>query len=245
MQHIPRSRTFLRAAFACTLACNLAACESWQPEEDAETDLEARPRIRVPDPILPVEEGQSADLLQQYAKRDRIEPEEPATWELPGKSKRVAVALLITAAKDRPEDLHLFLTPDATWGMPDTRQFGRRRVFDGDGGERFLQAFRKAARRFPGNASWTSEPQVPGIQAMVSSGAEPMWTYWASRAERIYTRMIVRDGAAKIDYIGFFEEPPTEPIRVRPELHAKPPMAAPYRQPPSGMGGPPAGRPMQ
>jgi hypothetical protein len=231
MQHTSGCRSLFRAAFACALACSLAACDATFAPEDPENDFEARPRIRVPDPIEPADEGQTADLLQQYAKRDRIERKESVTWELPFKSKRLAVALLITAAKDRPEDLSLFLTPDATWGLPDTRQFGRRRVFDGDGGDRFLRAFRKAARRLPGKASWITEPQVPGVQEMVYSGAEPMWAYWESKPEHIYIRMIVRDRRAQIDYIGFFEDPPPDRIHVRPELHARPGLIPSYRQP--------------
>jgi hypothetical protein len=213
------------------LAYSLGACDPQLPAAAPEAGLEARPRVRVPDPVLPAEEGQSADLLQQYAKRDRIDADEPSTWELPFKSKRLAVALLITAAKDRPEDLALLLTEDATWGWPDTRQFGRRRVFDGDGGERFMAAFRKAARRFAGNATWQNQPLVPGVQEMVRSGAEPMWSFWEHRPERIYLRMIIRDGHAKIDYIGFFEDLPQAPILVRPEYGVAPGLAPPLRRP--------------
>lgn len=231
MQHISGCRGLVRAAFACTLAWSLGACDSSPPPRDASTDLEARPRVRVPDPIQPAGEGESANLLQEYAKRDRIEPDEPATWDLPFKSKRVAVALLITAAKDRVEDLPLLLTPDAAWGLPDTRELGRRRVFDGDGGERFLQAFRKTAQRFPANATWENRPLLPGIQEMVRSGAEPMWSYWENLPERIYVRQVVRDGRAQIDYIGFFEEIPQDPIHVRPAYGLPPNLTPPMRRP--------------
>ena len=221
----------VRLAFGCTLACSLVGCDPNLPPEASETDFQARPRVRVPDPIQPVEDGQPGNLLQQYAKRDRIEPDEPATWDLPFKSKRVAVALLITAAADRPEDLPLVLTPDATWGLPDTRQLGRRRVFDGDGGEAFLQAFRKAAQRFPSSAPWQNQPLLPGAQEVVRSGAEPMWSFWENQPERIYIRKVVRNGQAKIDYIGFFEELPQEPIRVRSEYGMPVALTPPMRRP--------------
>lgn len=231
MQHGSRLAIGVRAAFACALGCSLFACAPDKPPEDLEIDLEGRPRIRVPDPIQPAGEGESANLLQHYAKRERIEAEEPSTWDLPFKSKRIAVALLITAAKDRVEDLPLLFTADATWGLPDTRQLGERPIFAGDGGETFMQAFRTAAQRFPSEAHWENRPLTPGPQEAVRTGAEPMWSYWENLPERIYIREIVRDGRAWIDYVGFFETLPDQPIRIRSDYGLPPDLTPPLRRP--------------
>lgn len=207
----------LLLAFACEMG----------PPEDFEPPP-ARAPIRIPDPVAPPEEGVSADLLQQYADRPPVESHAIEQWELTYQSKLLAIALLSTAANDRLEDLPLVLTPDATWGLPDPRKFGARRIFAGDHGAQFLAAFRAAARRFPSGATHRTQPVLDGVQGVVRVGAEPYWTYWVSGNDRIYLREVIYRGRPYIDFVGFFEELPDEPIHVADRVI--PPLAAPVRQ---------------
>jgi len=209
----------------------LAACEL--PLDPVEA---SRPRLRtrVPSAIQPVEEGMSANLLEQYAARQPILQLEADAWELPFQIKRLDIALVTIAAHDRLEDLHMVLTPDATWGLPETRRFGARRIFDGDGGEAFLAAFRAAAARFPGTAKWETQPLASGPQDIIRNGAEPLWSFYSNANDRIYFRAVMHAGVARIDYVGLFEEVPTTPIKVI--GHGKPvPLAPMLRRQPQGM----------
>jgi hypothetical protein len=192
----------------------LVGCEL--PLEPIEESRPRRPN-RVPSAIQPVDEGMSA-----YD-----------AWELPFQSKRLDIALVTIAAHDRIEDLHLVLTPDATWGLPETRRFGARPIFAGDGGEAFLAAFRAAAMRFPGNAKWETQPLASGPQDIIRNGAEPLWSFYSNANDRIYFRAVMHAGVARIDYVGLFEEIPTEPIKVI--GHGKPaPLAPMLRRAPQG-----------
>jgi hypothetical protein len=220
---VPRSAWTLLGALALGPACD------WSPPPV--DDSPARRAVRIPQPIEPPEEGVSVDLLQAYAKRDPIPREESELWELPFQSKRLVVALLILAGKDRLEDLDMVLTPDATWGLPETRRLGARPIFGPDGGEAFLAAFRSAARRFDEKAVWKTTPLPTGPQEAVRAGAEPLWSYYVNGDDRIYFREVLYRGAARIDYVGFFEEVPTAPIQVVDHGH-RPPMGPPVRRAP-------------
>lgn len=225
----PNSR-FVGVYLACVVGAGVLACQpELLPAEDFA--LEERPPVRVPEPVEVPAEGADKNLLQRYVEREPLDPNEPQTWELPFKSKRVVVALLITAAHDRLDDLPLILSPDAMWGLPDTRMLGARPVFNGDDGEAFFDAFRKAAQRFDGDADWVNKPLLPGMQEAVRAGAEPMWGYYSIGPERIYIRQVQRGGRTWIDYVGFFEELPSEPIQLRPELAMPAPMVPPVRRP--------------
>lgn len=201
-----------KSAWTVLLALVLSpACDGTPPP--SHDDRPQRP-VRIPEPIAAALPGAPADLLQGYLHRDPIDPREADLWELPFQSKRLAVALLIIAGKDRLEDLDLVLTPDATWGLPEPRRFGARPIFDGDGGEAFLAAFRSAAARFPEKAQWQAPALPIGGQELVRSGAEPMWSFYTHENDRILLRMVVQGGRARIDYVGLFETVPTEPVRV-------------------------------
>jgi len=180
----------------------------------------------VPQPIQPQTDG---DILQHYAARPDVSELEPRTWELPFQAQRLAIAMLIIAAKDRREDLPLVLTEDARWGYPDRRQFGAVPILGPDGGEAFLAALRSAAQRLPAKSRWKTAPIAPGVQPFVRSGAEPMWISVGTGVDAIIVRERVVGGVAQIDYVGFFAAPPAEPIHVygRPAI---PPLVAPPRR---------------
>lgn len=174
------------------------------------------PKPHVPQPIAPAEEGVSADFLQQCVAREPITAEEAEHWEMPFQSRRVAVGLMIIAAQDRLDDLDLVLTPDAMWGLPETRRFGARPIFGPNGPHEFVHALREAARRFPEKPAWRTLPLTMGTQETVRSGAEPLWSFYENGNDRIYFRMVLRDDKARIDYVGLFEGgPPDGPVIAR------------------------------
>lgn len=205
----PMAVTWLARTLLAVIAAGACDADPGVPEQAAVH----RP-VRVPQPIAPADDDTSANLLQEYAARDPIEQREADLWELPFQSKRIVVALLITAGKDRLEDLDMLLTPDAMWGLPETRRFGARPIFAGDSGEGFLRAFRAAAARFPGKAKWQTQPLAAGPQEVVRDGAEPLWSFFGNGNDRIYFRKVMYGGHARIDYVGLFEELPTEPVKV-------------------------------
>ncbi len=190
------------------LAC-LSACDPYVPREPPPEVVQPE---RIPRPIDPGVDNESKNLLQLYAARPPITAAESETWRLPFQGKRIAVAMLISAALDRPEDFELVFTDTAMWGLPDRRRVGARPVFDGDQGHTFLAALRKAAQRFPETATWTSQPVLPGLQESYRVGAEPMWTYWSQGDEHLVTSMVVVGGVARIDYVGFWEDGPIKGI---------------------------------
>ncbi len=221
----PARLATLAPSLLLALACDPA------PQGDLLETPAVRAPIRIPDPIAPAPAGVSADLLQKYADRPPVDPRGVELWELTFQAKLIAVALLATAASDRLEDLRLLLTPDATWGLPDPRRFGQRPVFGDDRGEAFLAALRAAAQRFPADATHKTQPVLDGVQGVTRVGAEPYWTYWVNGNDRIYLRLVVYRGRAHIDYVGFFETVPEEPIRVADRV--VPPLSAPVRRPAS------------
>jgi hypothetical protein len=222
---LPWSAWTLPAALALGPACN------WSVPPTDETP--AHRAVRIPRPIAPADEGTSEDLLQAYAKRDPITRREADLWELPYQSKRLVVALLIIASQDRLEDLDLVLTPDAAWGLPETRRFGARPIFGSDRGEAFLSAFRRVAARFGAKAKWQTQPLPTGPEGAVRSGAEPLWSFYANGNDRIYFREVLYRGVPRIDYVGMFEDLPTDPVKV--VGHGVPvPMGPPARHAPGG-----------
>ena len=162
----------------------------------------------------PAPSVEAGGLLAEFSARSEVAPSESEEWELPFQSKRLAVALMIAAAHDRPEDLAFVLTPDATWGFPDTRRFGQQSIRADDDGRAFLSILRSAARRFPAKTPWRTQPLRSGHQELVRTGAEPMWSYYDNGADRIYLREVLYQGRARIDYVGFFAELPTAPINI-------------------------------
>ena len=241
------------AAGAWLLAITLGCDPNLPPEPPS-----PRAVVRVPEPVPTVEGDASRNLLQAYIDRDpdvvkvRSVPadgaptrtiqvpttweDESHTWRLPFQSKRVTAALVIAAAHDRLDSLRYILTPDATWGWPDLRRPGAVPVFAGDDGEAFFQAFRKAAMRLPDSAGWRSYPVPPGIQMLHATGAEPMWTVYAEdQLSLIVMHLVLWRGEARIDYVGFFEELPTE----YPDASAYGPLppVVPARRPPPGSEG--------
>jgi hypothetical protein len=185
-------------------------------------------------------------LLDEHAERDRPSVAEMQTWQLPYQAKLVIVSLLGMAARDELEDLPHYVTADARWGLPDRREIDARPILEQDDGLAFLTAFRNAASRFAGkirddessgphsrqkSATFACPPMLPAVELLVRNGAEPMWCYFSSydKLDWLVFRMTVRDGRAKIDYVGLFEERPTGHVTVQ-RTDPPPPVVPPVRR---------------
>lgn len=223
----------------------------------------AEPVERVPRPISPVVGEASRNLLQSYIERDpvvadtrRVCPEgrpacrddetvtvpitweqESHTWTLPYRAKRLVVGLMIAAGHDRLDSLRFLLTPDAQWGWPSTYRIGARPVFAGDDGEEFLRVLRAVAERLPERTKWVSQPAPPGVSVLLSTGAEPMWTYYVDGQNALLMHLVLYRGEARIDYVGMFETAPEEAaemVKAYAQTHGEPPpFAARLRPPPA------------
>jgi hypothetical protein len=144
--------------------------------------------------------------------------EESQTWRLPYQSKRLIAALLIAAAHDRLESLRFLLTPEAQWGWPSTLRLKARPVWAGDEGETFFQALRAAGQRIPEKPDWTSYPVPPGVEMLLRTGAEAMWLHIVAKQgapgkevrDALLFHLVTYQGAARIDYVGLFEQLPEE-----------------------------------
>jgi hypothetical protein len=206
---MPTSRIVRLAACFVLVA---TGCEAPAYVPDA---TRPEPAVHVPQPVAPAEDGVSADFMQVCVLREPFDEAESDHWEMPFQSRRLAVALMIIVAQDRIDDLDRVLTPDATWGLPETRRFGARPIFGPDGPHEFVHALREAGRRLPAKPSWRTLPLTMGTQESVRSGAEPLWAFYENGGDRIYFRMVMREDKARIDYVGLFEDgPPRGPISI-------------------------------
>jgi len=182
-------------------------------------------------------------------------------WQLPYQAKLMIVSLLGVAAHDDLEALPSYLTKDARWGLPDRREIEARPILGEDDGLAFMTAFRNAASRFAGkvpddessgphstqkSATFACPPMLPAAELLVRNGAEPMWCYFSShdKLDWLVFRMFVRDGRARIDYVGLFQERPTAHVVVD-RTDPPPPVVPPVRRrgiEPGGRGRPVPGR---
>ena len=158
-------------------------------------------------------EGADESVLAKYVERELIPP--TPDFVLPDKSMRLGVMLLERAAKDSVQDFERIFAADARWGLPDRRQLRGRPVLE-DGGWAFLEGFRTVTARL-GKDSRLSCPALsqPGSE-MVADGKAPMWCTWVSAdgLDLVVLRMAMIEGSARVDYVGFFPDRPTEPMRA-------------------------------
>ncbi len=245
-------RSALTLVLATTLAATSSGCEGAHGDDPSEAPTAAPQAARTARPVpAGTFEGDPVSLLDQYAERDPATAREAATWTLPFKAKRMVVALLIAAARDRLQDLPLILAADATWGLPDRRQLGERPVFAGDGGAAFFDALRASAARLRGvlegqagrGATFNCPPMSPGAQEAVRTGAEPYWCYYISddNLDLLVFRLQVIAGRGRITYVGLFERRPTGPIAVG-RTDPPPPFVPPMLRDPSAAPPPPLPR---
>lgn len=214
------------------LACNTSHRAGKVPREN--TVVETPPPTPAPRP-LPAgsAEGVPEHLLHEYVDRDPATEAEIRTWQLPFQAKRIAVALLILAARDDMTGMSDLFTRHARWGFPDRREYDARPILDG-GGREFFEAFREVASRFGRKEAFYCPPVVPpAAQLYVRSGAEPMWCAYLSRdgVDVLAFKFVYENGSAKIDYIGMAMTRGVQP-RGGPK---PPPMTPQIKRGPSSM----------
>ncbi len=182
-------------------------------------------------------EGVPEHLLHEYAQREPAPEAEVATWDLPAKSKRLVVELLVLAARDQVNGLQRVMAKQARWGIPDRREFEARPVFADDDGRAFLDTLRQVAARLGRKENLNCPPIMPpAAQTYVRNGAEPMWCFYSSNdgLDILAFKLILEGGNAKIDYVGMHPERPAG--MIPPRTGAPPPPMTPLvRRPPGGM----------
>lgn len=224
-------------ALAATLAT--AGCDASQPSSEISNPAPQPASARVASPVDPGDEGTARNLLQHYRARDLVGGRmsipsgrklhyESGAWQIPFQSKRMIAALLTTVARDEAGELSATLAPHATFGAPDARRPHARPIFAGDNTDEFLRRFRNAAERFDAQATYNNPSNFQmGIQEVFRTGAEPMWAFYENGLDRILFRFRVHRGLAVIDYVGFYDDAPTEAIdysALGPERPMTPPM---------------------
>lgn len=239
----------LRTIFcSALLSVGAAACErdhttAATPSEEQTTATSTQTRRPIPEGT---HDGLHRSLLDEHATRTLPTPAQMDSWQLPYQAKLIVVNLLGVAARDRIEDLPHYMTEDARWGLPDRREIDARPILTEDDGVAFLTAFRNAATRFAGrirddessgpqstqkSATFACPPMLPAVELLVRNGAEPMWCYFNShdKLDWLVFRMVVRDGRARVDYVGLFEERPTAHVVVE-RTDKPPPVVPPVRR---------------
>ncbi len=153
-------------------------------------------------------------LLDAYADRPPLTDADFSEWSLPFKSKRILIVLLITASRAETRWLPSLLAPNARYGWPDRRELAARPIFGDDDGTAFMAEFAAAAHRLPKDAPFETKPQLPDVQKLVTKGEAGMWATYRSDTpgHEIIVHLVGPPGHAKIDYVGFYPEPPATPI---------------------------------
>ena len=181
-------------------------------------------------------EGVPEHLLHEYAQREPAAEAEVATWDLPAKSKRLVVELLVLAAGDQANRLQRVMSRQARWGIPDRREFEARPVFANDDGRAFLDTLRQVAARLGRKENLNCPPIMPpAAQTYVRNGAEPMWCFYSSNdgLDILAFKLILEGGNAKVDYVGMHPDRPAG--MIAPRTGAPPPPMTPLvRRPPGG-----------
>ncbi len=197
-------------------------CDTPAPDT-AEAAVET-PTSRDRPPVEPGEDGTSRNLLQHYRARELAGGKlkirsgktlgyEAQAWQLPFQSKRMIASLLTAVARGSVDDVQHVLAPNATYGRPDSRRPHERPIFEGDNLEDFFDGFAGALARFEETANYTNPTSfLMGLQEHLRTGAEPMWAYYSSGPDRILFRFRVYGSRAYIDYVGFNEELPLQPM---------------------------------
>ena len=178
-------------------------------------------------------EGVPEHLLHEYAQREPAAEAEVVTWDLPAKSKRLVVELLVLAARDEEKGLRGVMSRQARWGIPDRREFEARPVFAGDDGRAFLDTLRQVSARLGRKENLNCPPIMPpAAQNYVRNGAEPMWCFYSSNdgLDILAFKLVLESGSARVDYVGMLTERPTR-MSVRNGVQP-PPMTPIVRRPP-------------
>lgn len=211
-----------RSSLLLCIALITWGCDAPQaPESEVRAPKQALPARS---PVDPGADGQSRSLLQHYRTRELADQKlsipagerlgkEGTAWQLPFQSKRMIAAFLTSLARGAPEEIQHTLAPNAMFGRPDPRRPHERPVFEGDNLIEFFDGVSTAAARFDETAKYVNPTSfLMGVQERIRCGAEPMWAYYESGADRLMFRFRMYGNRAYIDYVGFNPTAPTEPV---------------------------------
>jgi hypothetical protein len=253
-------------------ACSVASPPAWGPGAGAQADVHEEhtrrptPSTGAPNLLDDYKEreianlGEAATWTNNSAKRmvvvalmlaaqDKRERSESDAEDAIQAAMAKALKQQGDAADTDPDSannrLHLpvefadLFTADATWGWPDRRLPKSREVGDG---KHLFEALRSAAARFPSKAAFQCQPQTPGGEAAVATGAEGLWCWHKNAQSDLIAYKLVSDGGKlKISYIGLFEDPPGGFVRIIGYGNPPPSMVPTKRRQGDGGPGAPAG----
>ena len=116
------------------------------------------------------------------------------------------------------------LAPERGLGLPGRRMLRSAPIGGTDGGYTFLTRFRNQAQRFGHSAKFSCPPLTPADTKAVSDGEMAMWCAYGSQddVDLMVFSLIIEEGEAKIDYVGFFDERPAGPMKADGEPPAPP-----------------------
>jgi hypothetical protein len=186
-----------------------------------------------PEPAMPPRWQPLADapalvesLSSRYGARDDLGLEALGERELPTLAKKIIVALLSAAARNDLATLRGLLGLNASFGLPDRREFDAWPVDNFGSIETFAANLDLVAGRFDAEASFSCPALRPQHIDAVTRGALPMWCFYQSAdgLDLIVFRLRTTDGRGQVEYVGMFETQPTEQIKLGPSEPPPPPM---------------------
>jgi hypothetical protein len=165
--------------------------------------------------------GEKGSLLERYQDRPL---EAPKRFQLPANSMRLIVMVLERAAQDSIANFDVIFSKNARYGLPGRRKLRSLPLRGSDGGYTFLTRFRAAGQRFGHDAKFACPPLTNDDARAVAEDGAPMWcTYTtADQLELLVFALVIEDGEARVDYVGFLDEHPDKPLKTDGEPPAPP-----------------------
>lgn len=165
-------------------------------------------------------------LSSRYGARDDLRLEDLDERELPTLAKKLVVALLSAAAREDIATVRGLLAPNASFGLPDRREYDAWPLDDTASLETFTANLDLVAQRFDAEAAFS----CPALQRehidAVTRGAQPMWCFFTSAdgLDLLTFRLRTIDGRGQVEYVGMFEAAPTEQLHLAPGEPNPPPI---------------------
>lgn len=210
---VPRGSHAVRVAWP-TAACTTETLTPTLRAISQSSPTPPRLPEKAPDEPALLGEVNGTTLLDAYAERPPLTDADFTALILPFKAKRIIVILLIAAARAQTKWLPNLLAPSARYGWPDRRELAARPIFSDDQGKAFLAEFAAAVHRLPKDAVFETKPQLMHVQELVTKGEVGMWAGFRSDTpgHEIVVHLVGPPDYARIDYVGFYREPPAKPF---------------------------------
>lgn len=168
-------------------------------------------------------------LASRYGARSTLDAAARSSWILPRNAISLIGALIRAAVHGDRESGRSLLTPNASFGLPDRREYDAWPIAEGDNLERLLANLAAVAARLPADAERTCPPLVYEAEAVLARGEAPMWCFYTDQSSGAFDILTFRlrtiDGVAHVDYVGM--GPNTAVLNVPREGEPPPPSMTP------------------